>query len=141
VKRYVLGFAFFQNKVVLIRKNRPEWQAGKLNGVGGKIEPTDQNAFAAMAREFYEEAGVLLRPHRWRHVLLMEWPDAQVFVMSALLTPSEADCVRTKTDEEVSWHSDIPDDVIPNLRYIVPLCMEYDFDPTRTPVLYYKWKG
>lgn len=37
---YVCGFLFdrsFEN-VLLIRKNRPEKQKGRLNGVGGKVE-------------------------------------------------------------------------------------------------------
>jgi 8-oxo-dGTP diphosphatase len=38
--QYVLGFLFdpSQKDVVLIKKLKPEWQKGKLNGVGGKIE-------------------------------------------------------------------------------------------------------
>ncbi len=142
MKRYVIGFAFFNGKVVLIRKNRPAWQAGKLNGVGGKIED-GESGFDAMAREFYEEAGVLMRPHRWRHVLEMQWPEASVLVFSAFLTPLEASLVRTKTDEEISWHPElpVPMDTISNLHYIIPLCKEYSIDPTRTPVLYFNWKG
>lgn len=37
---YVVGFMFSSDKtlVTLIRKNRPKWMNGKLNGVGGKIE-------------------------------------------------------------------------------------------------------
>lgn len=40
-KSYVVGFMLDQARehVVLIEKNRPAWQAGKLNGVGGKVEP------------------------------------------------------------------------------------------------------
>ena len=38
--KYVTGFLFSPDKksVVLINKNRPAFQVGKLNGVGGKIE-------------------------------------------------------------------------------------------------------
>lgn len=59
-KKYVLGFAFDRNgdNLVLIEKQRPEWQAGKLNGIGGKIEPEDSSPNAAMIREFKEETGV-----------------------------------------------------------------------------------
>ena len=41
MERMVVGFAFTEDRrsVILIRKNRPEWQAGRLNGVGGHIEP------------------------------------------------------------------------------------------------------
>lgn len=46
MKEYVLGFAFNRErtKIVLILKNRPDWQKGKYNGIGGKIEPSDETA-------------------------------------------------------------------------------------------------
>lgn len=57
--QYVLGFAFDKEfkHVLLVWKNRPRWQAGKLNGVGGKIEPGEA-VRAAMVREFQEETGI-----------------------------------------------------------------------------------
>jgi 8-oxo-dGTP diphosphatase len=60
LKKYVLGFAFSRDgeEIVLINKNRPEWQKGKLNGIGGKIEPEDNCPNDAMIREFKEETGV-----------------------------------------------------------------------------------
>ena len=55
---YVLGFAFTTDgRVALIQKKRPAWQAGRLNGIGGKVEGTEHSA-AAMVREFREETGV-----------------------------------------------------------------------------------
>lgn len=59
ITKYVLGFAFDKalNNVVLIQKTKPDWQAGKLNGVGGKIE-IGETSLAAMIREFEEETGV-----------------------------------------------------------------------------------
>jgi 8-oxo-dGTP diphosphatase len=38
--RYVLGFMFSSDhsEVALIRKRKPEWQRGKLNGIGGKCD-------------------------------------------------------------------------------------------------------
>ena len=40
MQKYSLGFVFDLpvEKVLLIEKQRPEWQKGKLNGIGGKIE-------------------------------------------------------------------------------------------------------
>jgi len=39
-KTYVAGFMFSPDleNVVLIEKQKPEWQKGKYNAVGGKIE-------------------------------------------------------------------------------------------------------
>lgn len=60
MKKYVLGFIFSENldKIVLIKKNRPESQAGLLNGIGGSVESYDKSNVAAMSRECYEETGV-----------------------------------------------------------------------------------
>lgn len=54
---YVLGFCFGASlsSVVLIRKNRPVWQNGKLNGLGGHVEPGETPEMA-MSREFRQEA-------------------------------------------------------------------------------------
>ena len=53
---YVLGFLFNKDlsQVALIRKTKPEWQKGQLNGIGGKIEP-GEDPLGAMIREFREE--------------------------------------------------------------------------------------
>ena len=58
-KGYALGFLFSEDlkHVILIRKNRPSYLEGKLNGVGGKIEPGESHK-SAMIREFKEETGV-----------------------------------------------------------------------------------
>lgn len=64
MSKYVVGFMFdfaFE-RVALIRKQKPVWQAGKLNGIGGKIE-CGETREEAMRREFIEEAGLDLDWH------------------------------------------------------------------------------
>ncbi len=61
---YVLAFAFDDDKIIMIRKNRPKYQNGKLNGVGGKIENAE-TAIMAMVREFKEETGVSSYDSDW----------------------------------------------------------------------------
>ncbi|RPJ50529.1 MAG: NUDIX domain-containing protein [Methanobacteriota archaeon] len=68
--KYVVGFAFSEDKkqVIMIQKEHPDWQKGKLNGVGGKadqqVEETErtrahiETPYEAMVREFEEETGV-----------------------------------------------------------------------------------
>ena len=57
MRKFVLGFLFDGNgNVALIEKNRPEWQKGRLNGVGGQIEKGESPS-QAIVREFQEEAG------------------------------------------------------------------------------------
>lgn len=62
MKEYVLGFLFSEDRshVGLVLKDRPEWQKGCLNGIGGKIEP-EESAYQAMVREFEEETGVSIK--------------------------------------------------------------------------------
>ena len=99
MKRYVVGFLFSEDlkNVALIRKNRPEWQKGLLNGIGGHIEigETDQQA---MAREFAEEAGVSIWD--WEHVLTLRFPYAEVefFAYKNNLLLNK---IRTCTDEQI----------------------------------------
>lgn len=97
-KEYCLGFLFdppFEN-VVLIKKNRPEWQAGKLNGVGGKIEE-GETPLEAMVREFWEETTVLLPS--WKYVEKLTFEGASVYVFAACSQLLKD--VRSNTDEEV----------------------------------------
>ncbi len=55
-QRFCVGFLFNpdMSQVVLIRKNRPEWQAGRLNGVGGRLED-GETPLRGMQRKFKEE--------------------------------------------------------------------------------------
>ena len=61
MQKYVLVFPYNGtpecNDVMLIRKAKPEWQKGRLNLVGGKVEP-GESFFAAAEREFREETGL-----------------------------------------------------------------------------------
>ena len=72
--KYVAGFLFnpTMDSVVLVKKNRPEWQKGFYNGVGGHIEQ-GENPFDAMTREFEEETGVLIPD--WRNYCEIDGED------------------------------------------------------------------
>ena len=84
MKRYVIGFMFDNSmeNVCLIQKNRPGWQAGKLNGVGGHIEP-GEFPIDAMVREFCEETGVKTEVSTWAYVLTLRFPYAELEVLAA----------------------------------------------------------
>lgn len=58
-RKYVVGFFFSEDreKVILVRKTHPEWQDGKLNGPGGKVDK-GETPHDAMVREFEEEIGI-----------------------------------------------------------------------------------
>lgn len=77
VIKYVLGFAFSpdNSKVLLIRKERPKWQSGLLNGVGGKVEG-EEWLREAMVREFKEETDIDTSTTDWSMFLSHEAPAA-----------------------------------------------------------------
>ena len=99
-QNYVVGFAFSadKSKVVLIRKTRPAWQAGKLNGPGGKIE-AGETPHEAMCREFLEECGVETTPADWHYFTKIIGRDGDVWFYR--MFDDKALNAVTKLDEEV----------------------------------------
>lgn len=125
---YCLGFAFtdYDNFVVLIKKNKPAWQKGLLNGVGGKIEG-DETPVDAMTREFREETGVATLPHDWTRITTMKCSSDAVVHCFAARLPRDNQNVASPTDEYVALFSiyDVRNHpkVIPNLRWLIPMAL------------------
>lgn len=139
---YALGFLFltdavYGTSVVLIRKDKPEWQAGKLNGVGGKIEDGEE-PIDAMRREWKEETGETRE--WWERFLTLEFPKATVFCFRAF----DSDTVAKTNSSEMVGRSMVkqfitggsrqidftfgggcwvPLDPITNLRWIIPMAL------------------
>ena len=105
MKQYSLGFAFTTcgTKVALIRKNRPEWQAGKLNGIGGKLEPMDLDIAHCMSREFKEETGFSTYPEDWNHFAHMDFPQTNSSVdCYRIFNTDLVESLKSTTDEQVT---------------------------------------
>ncbi len=129
---YCLGFAFGEvqvgrrltTQVALIRKARPDWQAGKLNGIGGHVEEDELPRFA-MVREFEEETGCKTEPCVWDEFSKMNLPRAEVYCYRAF--GIDLMSLETKTDEEV-LRVDVEDlhnvHCIPNISWLLPLAMD-----------------
>ena len=121
--KYVTGFLFSPDRqsVVLIHKNRPEFQAGKINGVGGKIEK-DETPLMAMRREFFEETGVEIE--NWREFAVINGPDYEVYFHCSI--SEKYISVESKTDEQVFSYelSKLQElNVIPNTRWLIPMAL------------------
>lgn len=126
---YSTGFLFTpdQQRVALIRKARPTWQAGRLNGVGGHIE-RDEDAPAAMCREFQEETGSAITEWEPFCTLIHEHSpvDWTVYFFKCFQpAPNKFIC---SIDEVVEWYEvwDIclRPDIVPNLKWLIPMALE-----------------
>jgi len=104
---YVLGFAYCKDyaecyRVLLIRKNKPAWQAGHLNGIGGKVELGDPNPQWALSREFKEGCGLEQRPEQWLNFAILEFPGvAKIYCFASWWEWKLFKTAHTMTDEEI----------------------------------------
>ena len=122
--------AKYGGRVVLVKKNRPAWQVGKLNGIGGHVE-YNENFLGCMVREFHEEAGV--EEWEWRHFLTITTPIYRIAFFESPTLYKHFDNIKSNTDEEIGVYDLYQlsrHDVIPNLTWSLPLAVynsdEYD---------------
>lgn len=104
MKSYVLGFVFFEvgdSQVFLIKKERPPWQKGKWNGVGGSIED-GETSYEAMRREFREETNIDILPVNWRQFAQLKGQEWTVHCFRAVISPDEVEKLKY-TDEVVDF--------------------------------------
>ncbi len=129
MKRYVLGFYFDGDRVLLINKTKPEWQRGKLNGLGGTVE-SGEAPILAMVREFREESGIETSSRQWDRVANL-WGTAktggdwQMFVYRAdgeIPTNFMHECDEGRV---LPWSSaSLPLSMEQTARWLCALCMD-----------------
>jgi 8-oxo-dGTP diphosphatase len=134
MKKYCLGFAFdaARKRVVLIRKKRPSWQAGQLNGVGGHVEE-GETFWQCMVREYREETGVDTFESDWTRFGRLHSGDFEMEVFANYVTNIEQ--VKTMTDEPVGIYSVALDvsgiskqyKLISNLSWLIPVALDKHF--------------
>jgi 8-oxo-dGTP diphosphatase len=129
---YVVGLLFSpdQKTVAMVRKNKPAWQAGKLNGIGGKIEPNELG-LEAMTREFKEETGVSIM--NWERFLTMRYSNSEAGLagqiifyratsdMIAYVRTMEAEAILTVQVDDVLTRKV---ECIPNMYWITGLALD-----------------
>jgi 8-oxo-dGTP diphosphatase len=122
---YVLALLFTADarEVVLVRKTRPAWQAGRVNALGGKLQ-SGEALLDAARREVREEAGVDVE--RWEEFLV--WDDPEYRLRAVRAFDDAARAARKAEDQEV-FLADVhglPLEVVDNLRWIIPLALDRD---------------
>ncbi len=129
---FVGGFLFYKDHVALVRKAKPLWQLGKLNAIGGAVEPMESRR-AAMRREFEEETKLITLESDWESKLVLIASDGSWCVdFFACVWHEAAKLEGTKT-EPVGWYKYNPmrQDVIHNLHWIIPFMRDPDI---KTPI-------
>ena len=123
---YSLAFIFTSlfNEVLLITKNMPLWQKGKLNGLGGHIEK-NESPIAAVEREVFEETNLQIHTNEWMKVGMLSGIDWKVHVFATIYTGKQSDA-QTMTDEKIDWYkiNNLPKNIISNLSWLIPLSID-----------------
>lgn len=130
MKKYTIGILFdMENEnVLLIRKSKPDWQKGKLNFPGGKIEHGEAIA-SCVAREFEEETGLKIHTGEWEHIgRIQNEGNYVVHVLTARYDANEhGELVMDLTDEQPGWENifSMPDDVISNIPWLTQFAYNF----------------
>jgi len=138
MKKYVCGFMFSRkaDKVALINKLNPEWQKGKRNGIGGKVDMIPHNIYGkipestrdAMVREFKEKTGVETLKSDWILFCIMKYKGDEIYFYKAFT--NLVNTVETKEKEVVEIFNIIPTNYTPipntihNLNWLIPMALD-----------------
>lgn len=130
MKEYVVSFLFTPDykNVWLVKKEKPEWQKGSLNGIGGKIELKEMPSIAAI-RELKEETGIELDQSQIKYMGNIEGidndsSDFKVFIFTGVtdltLKTMESEEIKLVPIEEVKFYKHIE-----NVPLLIESCLYY----------------
>lgn len=125
MKLYVCGFYFDDSgNVLLLKKAKPSWQRGKLNGIGGSVEK-NESLIDAMCREFIEETGLATLPEDWEQLAIMFFDDSVIWFY---YSKGESFVAKSLPDEPCYWISlktlSEEVDIFGNLKWLIPLAVD-----------------
>jgi 8-oxo-dGTP diphosphatase len=126
--RFVVALIFDGDDILLIRKLRPAFLRGLLNGPGGKMEGGETHHEAA-SREVKEETSLDIPRSSWKEVACLHGHseafggDYAVFVVAAEHPLAGAAALTDEPLVIAKWGS-LPHDVTPNIRWLVPLAKD-----------------
>lgn len=129
INRYVVGLLFSSNRemVAMINKLKPDWQKNRLNGISGKIGE-GETPIQAMIREFKEETDTEIED--W--TLILRYSDENNYEVYFYRCFSDKIWdIRSPTEESVRLIpvKTLPSNVIYNMRWIIPLCLDHYVRP------------
>jgi len=114
-------------EVLLVEKKSPSWQAGLLNGIGGKIEG-GESPMMAMCREIVEET-TIKDAYPWRLFCVEVGRDYVVYFFVAFVDEFPEHAERNDVDENLVTVSlgDIANmqSIVGNLKWLVPMACDW----------------
>lgn len=133
---YVAGFMTDGQRVALIEKHRPPALAGRLNGIGGKVENWETPELA-MVREFEEETG--FHHEGWLHFCTLrvgadkcEPVACVVYFYYTFVFPHALNLVHSTTDEPVELVSiagpayAVRQRALPNVNWLLAMALSME---------------
>ncbi|MCT7588188.1 NUDIX hydrolase [Aliarcobacter butzleri] len=113
---YVVGIVTDGSKILLLRKNNPDWQKGLYNGVGGKVN-LDETPLEAIIRECQKEVG--LKIPNWNQIEtipLQSGVDLTYFF--AVIEEEELKKAQSLQDERVEFFDidNLPKNILKDLK-------------------------
>ncbi len=113
---YVVGIVTDGSKILLLRKNNPDWQKGLYNGVGGKVN-LDETPLEAIIRECQKEVG--LEISNWNQIEtipLQSGVDLTYFF--AVIEEEELKKAQSLQDERVEFFDidNLPKNILKDLK-------------------------
>jgi 8-oxo-dGTP diphosphatase len=134
MQHFVLGFAFNSAKdiVVLIEKQKPDWQKDLLNGVGGKVEPKETPR-DAMIREFKEETGLETAAFEWDLFATLEGNNYLMYCFRLFtddimkVKTMEAELIQKVTVTYALGKAPIEAPIVNSLKVLLPMALDQNF--------------
>jgi len=129
MKKYTIGILFNESltQVVMIYKNRPDWQKDNFNFPGGHIE-NGETSIVCLIREFEEECAIKTTIDTWKYIgKITNNKNYYVDVFTAIHNPKEHGFVKTNTDEVVIWIdcNNIPENIVTNVSWLLPFAKDW----------------
>ncbi len=107
-----------------MHKLKPDWQVGKLNGLGGKLED-GEDGIHGILREIKEEAGLNTEVSGWTYVGTFR-STTWVMEVFGYIYKGDIRDARSLEEEQVEWFDveKLPKNVISNLHWLIPMTLD-----------------
>lgn len=127
MKNYVVLFLFDEEgeNVLLLLKNKPIYQVGKFNGVGGKIEESE-TPFNAIHRELYEETSYKDNSvPNMRLFATLNLQDGFMFCFSGFIMNKELKSINPAESEilKIFPVKELPKNIMPQVEWLIPMAL------------------